>query len=35
MYSRGHNTPFMGWEMHGRATQTLVGGRLVFDINHQ
>jgi dihydroorotase len=31
LHSRGHNTPFMGWEMHGRATQTIVGGRLVFD----
>lgn len=31
MYSRGLNTPFKGWEMPARATQTLVGGRLVFD----
>lgn len=31
MHSRGHNTPFNGWEMLGRATQTIVGGRLVFD----
>jgi len=28
--SRGHNTPFMGWEMHGRATHTLVDGRITF-----
>ena len=31
LHSRGHNTPFTGWEMIGRATQILVGGRLVFD----
>lgn len=31
LHSRGHNTPFNGWEMLGRATQTIVGGRLVFD----
>ena len=31
MVSRGHNTPFTGWEMRGRATQTIVGGRLKFD----
>lgn len=31
LHSRGKNTPFKGWEMHGRATQTIVGGRLVFD----
>jgi len=28
--SAGHNTPFIGWEMHGRATSTLVNGQLVF-----
>lgn len=27
--SRGHNSPFLGWEMTGRATATVVGGRLV------
>ena len=34
MNSRGHNTPFMGWEMHGRATNTLVNGQLVFTAIH-
>ncbi len=31
MRSLGRNTPFMDWEMHGRVTCTLLGGRLVFD----
>jgi dihydroorotase len=28
--SRGKNTPFKGWELPGRVTHTLVGGRLVY-----
>lgn len=32
--SRGHNTPFINWEMHGRATNTLVNGQLVFTTIH-
>jgi len=28
--SRGHNTPFLGWEFRGRVTHTLIGGRIVF-----
>ena len=31
--SQGKNTPFMGYEMTGRVHTTLVGGRVVFDIN--
>ena len=27
--SRGHNTPFMGWEFRGRVTHTLLDGRIV------
>ncbi|WP_435103041.1 dihydroorotase [Arhodomonas sp. AD133] len=27
--SRGHNSPFLGWELTGRATHTIVGGCLV------
>jgi dihydroorotase len=27
--SHGHNTPFMGWELKGRTTHTLLAGRLV------
>lgn len=27
--SRGHNSPFLGWEFSARATHTLVAGRLV------
>lgn len=30
MLSHGHNTPFLGWELCGRVTHTLVGGRMVF-----
>lgn len=32
MHSRGHNTPFIGWEFRGRVTHTLVGGRLVYEL---
>ncbi|HZU21659.1 MAG TPA: amidohydrolase family protein, partial [Terriglobales bacterium] len=28
--SKSRNTPFDGWELHGRVTATLVGGRWVF-----
>ncbi|WP_159309857.1 amidohydrolase family protein, partial [Spiribacter roseus] len=27
--SRGHNSPFLGWEFSAGATHTLVGGRLI------
>lgn len=30
MQSAGGNTPFLGWELKGRVTHTLVGGKLVF-----
>ncbi|MBL4763229.1 MAG: dihydroorotase [Gammaproteobacteria bacterium] len=30
--SQGKNTPFTGWEMNGQVTQTLVNGRLCFQI---
>lgn len=29
--SRGQNTPFLGWELFGQVTQTLVAGRVVFE----
>jgi dihydroorotase len=29
LLSAGKNTPFLGWEMKGRVTHTLLGGRLV------
>jgi dihydroorotase len=29
--SRGHNSPFLGWELAGRVTHTLVGGEVVFE----
>jgi dihydroorotase len=32
MRSRGHNTPFAGWEMKGRTVHTLLGGRLVYSL---
>jgi dihydroorotase len=28
--SRSHNTPFHGWELRGRAVQTIVGGAVVY-----
>jgi dihydroorotase len=31
--SRGHNTPFLGWDFSGRVTHTLLEGRLVFERN--
>jgi dihydroorotase len=31
LVSRGRNTPFFGWQLRGRVTHTLVGGRLVFE----
>ena len=31
LLSRGHNTPFFGWEMKGRVTHTLLSGRLVHE----
>jgi len=34
LHSVGHNTPFIGWEMHGRATSTLVNGQLIFSSDH-
>ncbi|MDR2876636.1 MAG: dihydroorotase [Chromatiales bacterium] len=29
--SRGHNTPFLGWEMKGEVTHTLLEGRIVYE----
>ena len=31
MASRGRNTPFAGWELHGRVTHTLVAGHVVYE----
>jgi dihydroorotase len=31
MASRGHNSPFLGWELKGRVTHTLCGGRIVYE----
>jgi dihydroorotase len=33
MRSHGLNTPFMGWEMKGRVTHTLLSGKLVYTLN--
>ncbi len=30
LISRGHNTPFLDWDMKGRVSQTLLSGRQVF-----
>lgn len=32
MRSNGHNTPFMGWELQGRVTHTLLNGELVYTL---
>ncbi|MFO7594563.1 MAG: dihydroorotase [Pseudomonadota bacterium] len=32
LHSAGKNTPFLGWELRGRVTRTLLGGRTVFEI---
>ena len=32
LLSRGHNTPFTGWELKGRVTRTLLGGRVVYSL---
>ncbi|CAK0778790.1 Dihydroorotase-like protein [Gammaproteobacteria bacterium] len=32
LISRGHNTPFHGWELKGRVIHTLMEGRRVFDL---
>lgn len=31
--SHGHNTPFLGQKLRGRVTHTLVGGRLVYELD--
>jgi dihydroorotase len=31
MVSRGHNSPFAGWEFKGKVTHTLIGGVLVYE----
>lgn len=33
MKSHGHNTPFLGWEMKGRVTHTLLAGKQVFELH--
>ncbi|MEK8019775.1 MAG: dihydroorotase [Candidatus Parabeggiatoa sp.] len=30
MYSKGHNSPFLGWEFKGKVTYTLSNGRLIW-----
>jgi dihydroorotase len=30
LVSRGHNTPFQGWEFRGRVQHTLIGGRIIY-----
>lgn len=35
LVSRGHNTPFVGWELRGRVTHTLVGGQVVFELDKE
>ncbi len=33
LVSRGHNTPFHGWELQGRVLHTLMEGKRVFDLD--
>ncbi len=33
LHSHGLNTPFMGWELKGRVTHTLLGGRLIHQLD--
>jgi dihydroorotase len=30
MVSRGHNSPFLGWELKGKVSHTVIGGEVVF-----
>ncbi|PIE83091.1 MAG: dihydroorotase [Candidatus Contendobacter odensis] len=30
LVSRGHNTPFLGWELQGRVTHTMLEGQLIY-----
>jgi dihydroorotase len=30
LLSKSKNTPFAGWRLNGRATMTIVGGKVVF-----
>lgn len=30
--SRGHNTPFIGWEFNGRVRHTLIDGKIIFSL---
>jgi dihydroorotase len=32
MVSRGHNTPFLGWELRGRVTHTFLAGKVVYEL---
>lgn len=34
LHSNGHNTPFLGRELKGRATHTLLEGRVVYTLDH-
>lgn len=33
MFSQGHNSPFLGWELKGRVTHTLLAGHLSFSVD--
>lgn len=32
LLSRGHNTPFLGWELKGRVTHTIYAGKVVYEL---
>jgi dihydroorotase len=33
--SRGHNSPFIGWSFKGRVVNTVIGGQLAYELNHE
>jgi dihydroorotase len=33
LFSAGKNTPFLGWEMHGKVSYTLLAGQPVYQVN--
>ena len=33
LVSRGHNTPFLGWELKGHVTHTILAGKIVYEFS--
>ena len=32
MVSRGHNSPFLGWELRGKVCHTVIGGEVIYSV---